>query len=302
MRVLPIFSFFALCLYAFTVPESHRPTLLRKQQQRWRKELQRRDDLESKASSGPEDHNTRSAAPTPSLKERLITALKRPFVYLFTEPLVMIVCFYQAILYGMLYGLLGAFPYAFMDLRGLSRLNTSWMYLSILLGFVIGAAAIGCLLQDRQFKRAWDTGTYTPESRIGPAVWGSFAVPIGLFIFAWTAPYPAEAVHWLGPCTGMVVFAFGMQLTFNSWLSYLGDAYGPNSASAMAAATFSRSMLGAAFPLFMKDLVRGMTLQGTMSMFAGISIPLSLCGVLFVKHGASIRKKSRHAIQPQESD
>lgn len=296
MRVLPIFSFVALCLYAFTVPETHRPTLLRSQQRR----RQRRSDNDPEAGCGSKGDGKEGIAvqPTPSLRVRLSAALKRPFIYLFTEPLVMIVCAYTAILYGMLYGLLGAFPYAFMDIRGLNRLNTSWMYLSILLGFIIGAACIGCFLQDRQFKRAWDNGTYTPESRIGPAAWGSFAVPIGLVIFAWTAPFH-EAVHWMGPCVGMVVFAFGMQLTFNSWLSYLGDAYGPNSASAMAAATFSRSMLGAVFPLFMKDLVRAMTLQAGMSMFAGISLPLCVCGLLFVKYGARIRSKSKHAVSPE---
>lgn len=303
MRVLPMFSFVALCLYALTVPETHRPTLARKQQRRWRKRLERSrnpndEDPEEKGTSPGVNAPTAKETPSPSLKQRLTTALKLPFTYLLEEPLVMVVCLYTAILYGMLYGLLGAFPYAFIDIRGLTRLNTSWMYLSILLGFIIGAAFIGCLLQDRQFKRAWDNGTYTPESRIGPASWGSFAVPVGLFIFAWTAPFSQE-VHWLGPCVGMAVFAFGMQLTFNSWLSYLGDAYGPNSASAMAAATFSRSMLGAAFPLFMKDLLRGMTLQGAMSMFAGISIPLSVCGLLFVKYGARIRAKSKHAVEPQ---
>ncbi|CAO1631306.1 unnamed protein product [Sympodiomycopsis kandeliae] len=295
MRMLPIFSFVALCLYAFTVPETHRPTLLRKQHHRRRLEMER--DPEKRDSSGLFDGQC-AELPMPSLKQRLITALKRPFIYLFTEPLVMMICLYTAILYGLLYGLLGAFPYAFMDLRGLSRIDTSWMYLSILLGFLLGAAIIGLTLQDRQFKKAWDAGTYTPETRIGPAAWGSFAVPVGLLIFAWTAPY-VTSVHWIGPCIGVVVFSFGIQIVFNSWLSYLADAYGPNSASAMAAATFSRSMLGAAFPLFMKDILKVMTFQGCISMFAAISVPLSICGLLFVKYGAVLRVRSKHAVDPQ---
>lgn len=293
MRVLPMFSFVALLLYALTVPESHRPTLLARQQKAKAKramQAAKNGDLEAQeavsvgveskttasqinstantttgadAATTEKDRETaaiRGAAaaalktiPNPSLALRLKIALKRPFIFLFTEPLVMVVCLYTAILYGLLYGLLGAFPYTFIDIRDLSRTHASYMYLSILLGFTLGAVLIGFWLQDRQFKKAWDSGTYVPETRIGPASWGSFAVPIGLFLFAWTAPHH---VHWSVPCAGIVIFAFGMQLTFNSWLSYLGDAYGPQSSSAMAASTFTRSLLGAAFPLFMKGECR----------------------------------------------
>ena len=85
-----------------------------------------------------------------------------------------------------------AFPVVWQQIRGRSPEYASLTYLSILGGFTLGALIIGCFLQDWQFKRAYDEHRYVPETRIGPATWAGFAVPLGLFLFAWTAPYDGE--------------------------------------------------------------------------------------------------------------
>lgn len=63
----------------------------------------------------------------------------------------------------------------------------------------------------------------------------------------------------------------------------------------MAAATFSRSILGTIFPLFMRQMLIGMTVQGAISLFAAIGIPLSLAGFWFVKKGPQLRENSKYA-------
>lgn len=47
-----------------------------------------------------------------------------------------------------------------------------------------------------------------------------------------------------------VPFGFGFCVIFTAFLNYLTDAYEIYAASAMAATSMCRSMLGAAFPLF----------------------------------------------------
>lgn len=47
-----------------------------------------------------------------------------------------------------------------------------------------------------------------------------------------------------------VPFGFGFCIIFTAFLNYLADAYEIYAASAMAATSMCRSMLGAAFPLF----------------------------------------------------
>lgn len=83
LRVMAIFSGLMSLLAAF-VPETHGPTLLK-----WKVKKEGR-------------------AP-PALSARQVVAvykvaLARPIVYLFTEPIVTLVCVYLSILYGILYG------------------------------------------------------------------------------------------------------------------------------------------------------------------------------------------------------
>ncbi|PWN45465.1 MFS general substrate transporter, partial [Ceraceosorus guamensis] len=297
LAVLPFFSFATLVLYATTVPESHRVTIARKQLEQRQKEHEKEVEKlceEGKMTRSTGDRSNRELG-GPSLMQRYKTALSMPFVLLFTEPIVGIVCIYTALLYGLLYGIIAAFPLVWQDIRGRSPEYASTVFLTLLGGFCLGAGLIGCWLQDKSYKRQYDAGEVTPESRIGPATWASFFVPVGLFVFGWTAPYDRLVgsldIHWAVPCIALVIFAFGMQVVFNSWLSYLGDAYAPVAASAMAAATFSRSLLGAAFPLFLRQWMLVWSVQIVFSILGGLSILLSFGGLLFVRYGPRIRAR-----------
>lgn len=102
-------------------------------------------------------------------------------------------------------------------------------------------------------------------------------------------------IHYVVPCIAMAIFAIGMQVIFNSWLSYAADCYGRNSASAMSACTFSRSLLGAAFPLIMRVALERVSVQILFSIFGGISFLLSFGSYAFVRYGAQLRARSKYA-------
>lgn len=93
----------------------------------------------------------------------------------------------------------------------------------------------------------------------------------------------------------MVIFSMAMQVIFNSWLSYASDAYGDNSASAMAACTFSRSLCGAAFPLFMGPILDAASVEIIFTVFASVSVVLSFGSIAFVRYGPLLRQRSRYA-------
>ncbi|KAE8186194.1 hypothetical protein CF335_g7516 [Tilletia laevis] len=299
LRLNPILSFVALLMYGLTVRESHRPTLLRRQQRARERALQNSDQLGKEESEVAMKQREMMRQPSgPSLLQRYKAASTMPWKLL-REPLVIIVCAYTALLYGLLYGVLAAFPLIWQEIRGRNEEYASLVYLALLGGFTGGNLIIGCWFQDRSFKKKYDRGEYVPEARISPAIWASFLVPVGLLIFGWTSPYDELVgnvdVHFVVPCLALVVFTAGMSIVFNSWLSYLSDAYSNQAASAMAAATFSRSLLGAAFPLFMREMLLGMTIQWTFTFFSIISIFLSIGGIVFVKKGGAIREKSQYA-------
>ncbi|PWN22803.1 MFS general substrate transporter [Microstroma glucosiphilum] len=127
-----------------------------------------------------------------------------------------------------------------------------------------------------------------PEFRLPLCLAGMFVLPVGLFIFGWTA---ASGVHWILPLVGSVFVGAGTILCFQSILVYLVDAFIPYSASATACAVLVRSVLAAAFPLFADKMYHtlgygwGSSLLAFVAL-AGVPVPL----VLF-RYGAFLRQK-----------
>ena len=93
------------------VPETYAPVILRKRAA----ELSKRTGLVYKtqkdASSSKESGGTGGV---------FKTALSRPWVLLFREPIVLLFSIYMAIVYGILYMLFGAFPIVYQQNRGWS--------------------------------------------------------------------------------------------------------------------------------------------------------------------------------------
>lgn len=289
LRSIPIVCFAVLILYTFTVPETHGSVLYRKQQSRCEAQVK---------NTGTLRRSFDRLFPCRETVQRTLGQVKSSLLVHWTlfveEPLLIIACFYTAMLYGLLYGSLLFFPEVWQDIRNLTPVQVGYTYAAVIVGFSISGLLVGCFIQNREYIRAYDQGASTPELRIRSGIWSSLFVPIGLFVFAWTTPF--VEVHWSGPCIGIFFFAFGMLSVFNSWLAYLTDTYSNNTAAVIGINTFCRSAVAGAFPLFTKQMVHAMTFQGAMSMFAGISLPLTGLGFIFGLYGHRLRKRSKHAV------
>ena len=90
-----------------------------------------------------------------------------------------------------------------------------------------------------------------PEKRLPIMIIGSVLVPIGLFIFAWTSD---PHIHWIGMAIGGFPIGMGMYMIFLQCFNYLIDSYLSFAASVFAANTILRSAIGAAFPLFTRQM------------------------------------------------
>jgi hypothetical protein len=100
---------------------------------------------------------------------------------------------------------------------------------------------------NRRFSKVVDESAgqpVPPEARLPPAIVGAFALPIGLFWFAWTN-YPS--INFMASIAAGVPFGFGMLLVFLPLMNYLIDAYLMYAASVLAANSVLRSLFGAAF-------------------------------------------------------
>lgn len=299
LRSLPIINGVILALYSVTIPETFVP-VLEEREARVLSDMQTFSDIahHRPVSTARIKAQIRRALWTRAQIAELARTFRRqlvlPWVLLLEEPIMMIVCFYTSMLYGLLYGSLLFFPYVWGSIRGFTQVQVGYTYISVLIGFVLSSVLVGCFLQHRDYMRACDAGRNGPELRISSHVWTELLVPIGLFWFAWTAPF--VAVHWIVPCIGVCIFAFGTMSVYNGWMSYLGDTYATNVAAALSINTFCRSALAGAFPLFTRQMLVAMTFQGAMSMFAGVTVPLTAIGLIFARYGGRLREHSKHAV------
>ncbi|KAL8659458.1 MAG: hypothetical protein Q9226_000417 [Calogaya cf. arnoldii] len=245
-----------------------------------------------------ETHNealhTEYEHPESNLVTVLKTAIVRPFRLLGTQPIVQVMALYAAYLYGLMYLLLSTFPVLwtgqYRQSIGIAGLN----YISLGVGFTLGAQILSPL-NDRIYRilKKKNGGIAKPEYRIPIMVPGSVLVPIGLFIYAWTAQYDT---HWIGPNIGAAIFAAGAIAGFQSVQMYLVDAYTRYAASAIAAATVLRSLGGFGFPLFAPymydklDYGWGNSLLGFLAIALGLPAPF-----LLWLYGEKLRKKSPFA-------
>ncbi|KAJ5937316.1 hypothetical protein N7454_004971 [Penicillium verhagenii] len=222
--------------WSLLVPETYAPVLLRKRAERLSK-------ITGKVYRSKLDIDRGKV----SARNAFGTALKRPWILLFSEPIVFLLSLYMAIVYGTLYMLFDAFPIIFQEIRGWSEGVGSLPFLAVMIGMMI---AVGLnMFDNKRYVRIHNkyNGFAPPEARLPPTMFGGLAIPIGLFWFAWTN-YPS--IPWIVCVLATAPFGFGMVFVFLGIMNYLIDAYTIYAASVLAANSIIRSCFGAGFPLF----------------------------------------------------
>ncbi|KAF1348047.1 hypothetical protein BDV97DRAFT_400233 [Delphinella strobiligena] len=136
-----------------------------------------------------------------------------------------------------------------------------------------------------------------PEERLKVAFIGAFALPIGIFWFAWTN---GPSVHWMASVAAGAPFGFGMVLVFLSITNYLVDSYTIFAASALAANSVLRSLFGMAFPLFTEQMYARLGLHWASSVPGFLALACIPFPFLFYKHESSIRRKCKYASEAAE--
>lgn len=222
--LVPIVSFVTILPYTFLCTESYASILARKR-------LQSVVKKRNESKTGSEVTLVEGIGPlnwTDTLKDlqsRYGRALKLPVLLAIKEPLIICVTIYVSLVYFFIYCTLEAFPYTFGKQRGWTMTQVSLTYISLLVGFFISTIVPLCTTQQRYIFRIVTNlppgAKMRPEARLSDMLWCCFVAPAGLFIFAWTAPFPQ--VHWIAPMIGMVMFAFAVNVAFTDFLPYLAD-------------------------------------------------------------------------------
>ncbi|KAF7731791.1 hypothetical protein EC973_008306 [Apophysomyces ossiformis] len=265
------------------MPETYHPVLLKKRAKRIRFET-----------GDPTYVTVEEEFPVP-LSELVKSTLVRPFMMLVTEPVLLFMSMYIAIIYALLYAFFFAYPIVFGEIYGMNDGEIGLTFCGVLIGTAFALLATPYF--EKLYNRATEaspTGKATPEDRLPGMMFAAPFVPVSLFIFGWTA-YPW--VHWIGACSSGIPFGFGMVLIYYSANNYIIDCFPRYVTSALAAKTVVRSGGGGAFPLFIVYMYHRLGDQWASTLLAFISLAIVPIPFAFYKFGARIRARSKMCTQ-----
>ncbi|KAF2632160.1 major facilitator superfamily [Macroventuria anomochaeta] len=217
----------------------------------------------------------------------------RPLKMLVTERIVLLLSIYMAFIYGLLYLFLTAYPLVFQGVHGMNLGVGGLPFFGMIIGQLLAGTLIFARQPGYQKKLAANNNIPIPEWRLPEVIVGGACFAVGLFWFGWTGYNPN--IHWIVPTISGILTGFGLLAIFLQALNYLVDAYLMFAASAIAANTFLRSLCGAAFPLFARQMFEGMGIQWASTMLGILAVLLIPVPVWFYFRGAKIREKSAYA-------
>ncbi|GAB7341286.1 hypothetical protein MBLNU457_7558t1 [Dothideomycetes sp. NU457] len=222
-------SILSLLLIAFVLPETLEAKLTHK-----------REGKSSLISSS-------SKMTTKAVVSYLADVFNKPLVIMVTNPAIFFSNFYTCLIYAIYYSFFESIPRTFLVTYHFTLSGLSLVALSIAVG-----AALGTVLYfpwTVWWSRRFDSmrSYRKAEQSLLPAVYSSVLVPVGLFIFAFTA---RSDIHWCIPMMGMVLETAGVFIVLQCLANYLLLAYPVDAASLLAGNDLMRSSLAAAAILF----------------------------------------------------
>ncbi|KAK1998820.1 major facilitator superfamily transporter [Colletotrichum falcatum] len=218
----------------------------------------------------------------------------RPMKLLFTEPILLFTSAYLTLAYSVFYLLFQAYPVIFQGFYGLSPGMAGLAFLPVVLGVVLGLATFW----------TW-TWYHDRESKAG-AKWAQDPINRRLPLACMAAPLMVIAMFWLGwtvwPSTSPVVpmfsgvlFGWGFNMLFMGMINYLTDVFRQNSASALAAASMTRSIGAILLPLAANSMYANLGVHWAPSVLGFISLTMGIIPFVFIKFGDCLARSSRTA-------
>jgi len=200
---------------------------------------------------------------------------------------------YVGLIYGYLYLLFTTFTGVFEGQYGFSSGSVGLTYLGLGLGSMLGLGIVGVssdrILKAKTKPNADGTpGEMKPEYRLPPMVYTATLIPVGLFIYGWTSYHK---VQYIVPIFGTCLIGVGNLAVFMCVSTYLIDAFTAYAASALAANTLIRSVMGAVLPLAGPKMYETLGLGWGNSLLGFIALACIPGAWILNRYGEGIRRK-----------
>lgn len=240
----------------------------------------------------------------PTLLDLVTTSVKRPFVMLFTEPVVFCFSLWAAFAWGILYIAIAFVPFLYSDNYSMS----SRVYIALMVASIVAAAAgimMDWLLLLPQWRSAgphndskfWAFIRHrfpaeAPESRLYFACFTTLLLPAGIFI-AFVVP---DSWRPYGQAIGIGFGTWGIYSVYLATFNYLADSYHIYASSALAAQSLARNLMGGIFPIISMPLFGNLGLNNAGYILGSVASLLTVTPWVLMFFGSRIRAKSKLAM------
>ncbi|RBR10288.1 uncharacterized protein FIESC28_09515 [Fusarium coffeatum] len=282
--IIAIMSGALSIVFFFASEETYAPVILARKTKKLQKETGN-DRLRSKLDAGL------------SSADYFKRGILRPFKMLAFSPICIICGIYVGLAYAYLYILFTSLTPLFMRIYHFNTVNAGLTFLGLGVGSMIGVGYFSAS-SDKYMKKkaaiAKEQGivdpaeVMKPEHRLPPLRIGAILLPIGFFIYGWTAEYKT---HWIAPILGTMVIGVGNLVIFMSLQMYLIDTFTVYAASALAANAVMRSIAGAVLPLAGLPMYEKLGMGWGNSLLGFVAAALIPAPWLFIKYGEHLRKR-----------
>ncbi|KAI1474180.1 MFS general substrate transporter [Daldinia eschscholtzii] len=260
-----------------------------------------------------------------SLVTMITVSLFRPFMFLFTEPIVFFFSLWVSFAWAILYLTFGSIPLVFQRQYNFSIEQSGFVFVAMIIGSIL--ATILGIYQEGMLKHPkWRSGSessetdssdnssddileddttgfwafvrrkfpaQSPESRLYFTCFTSVLLPAGLYLFGFASQ---PSIHWMVPTFAIFLATMGIFYVYLATFNYLADIYQAYASSALAAQSFCRNVLGGAFPLVTGPLIRNLGEDSMGGLLGGIATVLTIVPWALVLFGNRIRARSSFAI------
>ena len=128
-----------------------------------------------------------------NFRELIRKNFSRPLRMLITEPIVFLISLYMSFIYGIVYGLLEAYPYVFEDIHGMRPGTSGLTFIGLIVGQLLACALILSQQPIYTRKLAANHNTPIPEWRLPPSIIGAPVFTAGIFWQVYCFKRPALA-------------------------------------------------------------------------------------------------------------
>ncbi|KAJ9256541.1 hypothetical protein DTO207G8_2544 [Paecilomyces variotii] len=226
--------------------------------------------------------------------EITMQALVKPWEVNILDPAVLFTTFYTALTYAIFYSFFESFPMVYMDTYGFNLGELGLAFLSVLTGLVVAVVLLCAYLYFIAPKRLAKFGDQVPpEARIWPGLFATFMIPIGLFLFAWTA---RRSIPWIVSLIGIAISMCGVFTITQCMFIYLPFTYPKYAGSLFAANGFARSCFAAGAILFSIPMFKDLHIWGGVTLLAAFSVACVFGMFALYHYGAALRRRSQFAV------